>query len=126
MVVIQARSRRKPSGGRLQSTLSKRRHMLGRIATLTKIGETRKTAVPKKGGGFKQRLFQENSANVYNPATKRYSKAVIKGVVESNANRNFVRRSIITKNTIIQTDKGKARITSRPGQDGVINAILLE
>ena len=126
MVVIQARSRRKASGGRNTSTLSKRTHMRGRPATLTKIGEKRKSAIPTKGGGHKQRLFSANTANVYNPKTKKYESAAIKAVLESPANRNFVRRSVITKNAIIQTDKGKAKITSRPGQDGVVNAILLE
>ena len=126
MVVIQARSRRKASGGRNKSTLSKRTHMLGRSATLTKIGEKKKTAVPTKGGSIKQRLFSENTANVFNPKTGKYETATIKTVLESAANRNFVRRNIITKNTIVQTDKGKAKITSRPGQDGVINAVLLD
>ena len=31
----------------------------------------------------------------------------------------------MTKGTIVQTEAGSARITSRPGQDGVVNAILI-
>ena len=46
-------------------------------------------------------------------------------VVENPANRHFVRRNIMTKGTVIETEKGKARITSRPGQDGTINAVLI-
>jgi len=37
-----------------------------------------------------------------------------------------VRRNIITKGAVIKTEKGPARVTSRPGQHGIINAILLE
>jgi small subunit ribosomal protein S8e len=126
MVIIQARSRRKASGGRYKSTLSKRTHMLGRTASLTKIGETRKRTISAKGGNTKERLFMVASANVFNPKTKKYEAADIKMVAESPANRNYVRRNIITKGTVIDTSKGKARVTSRPGQDGVVNAVLIE
>jgi small subunit ribosomal protein S8e len=126
MVIIQARSQRKASGGRNKSTLSKRTHMLGRKPSMTRIGELRKKAVPTKGGNAKQRLFEIPSANIYNATTKKYETAAIKVVTDNPANRNFVRRNILTKGTIIDTSKGKARITSRPGQDGVVNAVLLD
>ena len=38
---------------------------------------------------------------------------------------HYMRRNILTKGAIIKTELGDARITNRPGQDGVINAILL-
>jgi small subunit ribosomal protein S8e len=126
MVIIQARSQRKASGGRYKSTLSKRTHMLGRNPSLTKIGELRKKQVSVKGGNAKERLYQADTANVFNPKTKKYEQATIKMVTESPANRNFVRRNILTKGAVIDTNKGKAKVTSRPGQDGVINAVLLE
>lgn len=53
-------------------------------------------------------------------------KVKIKTVVESPDNRHYSRENILTKGAIIETEAGKARITSRPGQDGVINAILVE
>ncbi|MFA7072263.1 MAG: 30S ribosomal protein S8e, partial [Methanoculleus sp.] len=31
----------------------------------------------------------------------------------------------LTRGAIIRTDIGRARIVSRPGQDGVVNAVLL-
>jgi small subunit ribosomal protein S8e len=46
-------------------------------------------------------------------------------VTENPANKNFVRRNILTKGAVVATDLGKAKITSRPGQDGEVNAILL-
>ena len=45
--------------------------------------------------------------------------------VDSPANRHFIRRNIMTKGIIIETDKGKAKITSRPDQDGIVNAVLI-
>ena len=126
MVIIQTRSKRKPSGGRYKSTLSKRTHMLGRRPSLTKIGAVRKKTISTKGGNSKERLFETNIANIYDPKTKKAEPAAINVVTDNPANRNFIRRNILTKGTIIDTQKGRARITSRPGQDGVVNAILLQ
>jgi len=125
MAIIQARSKRKPSGARYTSTLSKRKHLIGRLPSMTKIGETKQKSVRTKGGAQKDRLLAVNVANVINPTTKKVSKTKITDVLENRANRYYVRRDIITKGTIIETEKGKAKVTSRPGQDGTINAVLL-
>jgi SSU ribosomal protein S8E len=47
-------------------------------------------------------------------------------VLETPANREYARRGIIVKGAIIQTEMGKAVVTSRPGQDGAVNALLLK
>ncbi|MEM3023047.1 MAG: 30S ribosomal protein S8e, partial [Candidatus Bathyarchaeia archaeon] len=49
-----------------------------------------------------------------------------KGVVKNPANVDYQRRGIVTKGAIISTPLGKAKVTSRPGQDGVLNAVLLK
>jgi small subunit ribosomal protein S8e len=71
-------------------------------------------------------LLSVDIANVYNPKTKKYSKEKIVTTSANPANRHFARRNIITKGSIIETEKGKARITSRPGQEGTVNAVLIE
>jgi small subunit ribosomal protein S8e len=125
MAVIQARSKRKASGGRYKSTLSKRKHMTGRLPTLTRLGVDKKKLIRTKGGGLKVRVLHIEVANVFDPKAKKAAKAKITNVVENPANRYFVRRNILTKGTIIETEKGRARVTSRPGQDGTVNAVLL-
>jgi small subunit ribosomal protein S8e len=50
----------------------------------------------------------------------------IMSVVENESDPNYVRRNILVKGAIIETDKGRVRITSRPGKDGVINGVLVE
>ncbi|MHA1485277.1 MAG: 30S ribosomal protein S8e, partial [Candidatus Thorarchaeota archaeon] len=30
-----------------------------------------------------------------------------------------------TRGTIIKTSKGRAKVTSRPGQEGILNAVLI-
>ena len=47
-------------------------------------------------------------------------------VLDSPADANFVRRNILTKGAVVDTDKGKVRVTSRPGKDGVINGVLVD
>ncbi len=126
MAINQARSRRKATGGRYTSTLARRKHRIGRLPTLTKVGELRRKQVRTKGGGEKERLLSVDTANVLDPKTKRAATVKITDVAENPANRYYARRDVITKGTIIETEKGKARVTGRPGQDGTVNAVLIE
>ena len=59
------------------------------------------------------------------PKSGKSSASKIIEVVENSANPNYVRQNIITKGSIIETEKGKAKVTSRPGQHGVVNAVLV-
>jgi small subunit ribosomal protein S8e len=124
MVRVQDRSLRKPTGGRNTATRTKRKHMVGSSPSMTHIGEVRLRVKRTKGGERKEGLLSSNKANVYDPKTKTHSVVVIKTVKENSANRNFVRRNIMAKGTVIDTEKGLAVITSRPGQHKVINAVL--
>jgi len=125
MVITQSRSKRKTTGGRYISSRKKRLYESGKAPTLTKIGEQKLEKQRTKGGNAKQKLSSANIANIVDPKTNKIFKAKIKTVAESPANRHFTRRNIMVKGSIIETDKGKAKITSRPGQDGVINAVLV-
>jgi len=125
MAVTHKRAKRKASGGRYISFRKKRIFETGSLPTLTKLKERKSKTVRTKGGSVKFRLLGENIANVYDPKTKKCSKVKIKNIVENPANRHFVRRNIMTKGTIIETEKGKAKITNAPGQENVVNAILI-
>lgn len=123
MAILQKRSRRKETGAYYKKkSLSKRKANIGRASTMPKIGpETKKKTTVVRGGANKIKLLEEQFANVKDKNNK-WQKVKMKVVVENPANRNFVRRNILTKGTIIDTEKGKARITSRPGQEGIVNA----
>lgn len=126
MVITQSRSKKKPSGARYIKSQHKRSYEAGNSPTLTKVG-TKKIRIDRGlGGNTKIKTMANNVANVLDPKSKKYSKMDIESVVENPANRHYVRRNIITKGTIIQTNKGKAKITSKPGQEGTINAVLVE
>src|SRR3989344_3608375 len=121
----QWRPKRKPSGGRYHKPYrTKRKFELARHPSNTLLGETHLKQVRVRGGSIKNRLLAANIANV--AAAGKVIKAKILNVVENPANKFLARRNIITKGSIIETDKGRARVTSRPGQDGVVNAVLLE
>ena len=79
-----------------------------------------------RGGKSKESLLSSNIINVYDSKNNKYVKTKILTVVDNAANRHFIRRNIMTKGAIVKTEIGNARITSRPGQEKVINAVLIE
>ena len=126
MAIWQGESKRKPSGGRRMMSHKKRKFEIGREPVLTTIGATKRKYVRVRAGETRVRMLKAQVANVTNPKTGKTAPAKITTVTGNPANINYVRRNILTKGAIIQTTAGKARITSRPGQHGAINAVLVE
>ena len=120
----QGGSTRKRTGGRLKHARNPRKDELGREPTETQVGEPRFKTVDVRGNGTKTRALATNVAHV-NTGEETVT-TEIENVVENAANPNYVRRNIITKGAIIATSEGEARVTSRPGQTGQVNAVLLE
>ena len=118
------RSRRKISGGLYRPFRKKRKYEAGRYPAETILGEKRLKKVKGRGLTLKLKLLRDKYANVTDPETKKTQKVKILSVIENPANQDYSRRGVITKGAIIKTELGKAIVTSRPGQDGVINAIL--
>ena len=125
MARSQKRSVRKPSGGRYHTAIKKKKRDLARPASLTSLGEPRKKNIRTRGGNRKIRLLAQKYANLTIAGKKTSEKVEIIDVEENSANRDFARRKIITKGAIIETSKGKARVTSRPGQSGTVDAISI-
>ena len=125
MVVYQEHSKRKVSGGRYVPARKKILANMGSMPAFTKLGETKVKIKRKLGGTLKSSIFSANKINVLNPKTKKSQVTEIVSVIENPSNRNFVRRSIITKGAILETKLGKVKVTSRPGQEGTFNGILI-
>lgn len=125
MAISKLKAKKKASGGRYIRSRKKKSRDLAREPSFTKIGELKSRRLRTRGGDDKFTLLSINIANVYDKKTKKYVKAEIKTIVENTANRHFIRRNIITKGAIIETDKGKARVTNRPGQEKYVNAVLI-
>lgn len=125
MARSQDRARRKPSGGRYHSSRSKKKVELSGYAANTRLSD--KAKVKKKrtlGGNNKRALLLVKFINVADKKGKT-TKTEILNVIENPANPNLVRRNVITKGAIVETKLGKAKITSRPGQEGMVNGVLL-
>lgn len=119
-----ARSTKKRTGGRRRTVRKKRKHELGSAPTETQLGEQKLQVVETHGGNEKIRAVETDVVSV--ATDDGVERASIEDVVENASNPNYVRRNIITKGAVIETDAGRARVTSRPGQDGQVNAVLLE
>ena len=126
MAITQSKPKRKVSGRLYTKSKAKRKHELGKEPIFTKLGERKIKKQRTIGGNFKYKLLKAEYANVSDLKSKSVKKVKIKGVLENPANPHYVRRNIITKGTILDTEIGKAKVTSRPGQEGVINAVLVK
>lgn len=117
--------KKKLSGGRKRRYRKKRKFEKGSFPTETILGETKRTAKRKKGGNIKVKVLRDKYACVIDPKSGKTEKVEVKRVIRNPANVDYDRRGVITKGAIIATPKGLARVTSRPGQTGVINAVLI-
>ena len=125
MAISQKRSKRKPSGARYVAAAKKTRAELGSDPTFTKLEPARLITIRTRGKNQKRRLLSVDMANVLDPKTKKHKMAKIITVVDNPANKNFIRRNIITMGAVVNTELGKAKVTSRPGQQGIVNAVLI-
>ena len=121
----QGKSRRKSTGGRLHLNRKKREHEAGRPAADTTIGETRRRKIRTRGGSNKMRLLKCDLANVADPKSGTTKTVKILTVKNNPANPFYARRNITTKGAVIETELGDAVVTSRPGQEGIVNAVLI-
>lgn len=59
-------------------------------------------------------------------AGEKVKKTKILKVLENPTNNDYQRRGVITKGAILETQDGKCKVVSRPGQNGIVNAILIK
>ena len=120
----QGRSPRKRTGGRRRRARKKKLHELGDEPTETQVGERRFKTVDARGNTEKVRAIAVDTASV---ATEDGTvAAAIENVAENPSNPNYARRNIVTRGAILETSEGRVRVTSRPGQDGQVNAVLVD
>jgi len=125
MALWQGKSKRSKTGRRIRYHRGKRKFEIGREQNLTTVGPTSLKKVRTRSNNQKIISKTINQAYVIDPETKKTKKTEIKSVLENKANIHYVRRNIINKGAIIETELGKARVTSRPGQTGIVNAVLI-
>jgi small subunit ribosomal protein S8e len=78
-----------------------------------------------RGNNQKTALKSIDFVNLATGEAKVKKTKIIK-VLENATNNDYKRRGIITKGAILETAEGKCRVISKPGQIGIVNAILLK
>ena len=124
MPKTQTRSKRKLTGGLYKKFRKKKKRDFGKDFSPIRIGQDKKKLVSGRARIKKQRLMRTEKANIISADKSMVVK--ILSVKENSANPHFVRMGIITKGAIIETEAGLAKVTSRPGQKGYINAHLIK
>ena len=125
MALWQGKSRRKPTGGRRVPSASKRKFEIGREKQYTKLGAESLKQYRGAGGNVKVGMLAAEFANVVDKKTNTVKKVKIINVKANPADPNYIQRNILNKGATIETEIGDAVVTSRPGQDGAVNAVLL-
>lgn len=125
MAVWHGEKGRKSTGGIIKIARKKRKYELGSLPLHPKVGKEKRIIKRTKGGGKKIKLTFAEFANVLDPKTNQTKKVKILSVISTPSDPHLARRNIITKGAIIKTEIGNAKVTSRPSQHGVVNALLI-
>lgn len=115
---------RKVTGGKYHANRKKRPGDIPNQENKSSLGELKTKKVRTKGGHEKTIILKSNIANI--STGKKTEKVEIKNVLQTPQNLFLARENRLIKGAIIQTSKGKARITNRPSREGIVNTILVE
>jgi small subunit ribosomal protein S8e len=117
---------RKASGGRRVAQRARRKFEIDRYPNEATLGPTITITRRSRGNNMKTALKSAETVNVWDPTSKKTTKFAIIRVAKNPANKDYERRGVISKGALVETEGGTARVISRPGQDGSINAILIK
>ena len=123
---IENLSGRNYTGGRKIAMRSRRKFEIDRYPNEAVIGSNVKVTRRVRGDNSKTALKTVELANVSNVEENKTTRLKILRVIKNTANKDYERRGVITKGTVIETELGLARVISRPGQVGIINAVQLK
>ena len=78
-----------------------------------------------RGNNNKVALKSIDFVNLSTGDAKVIKTKIIK-VIDNPTNNDYKRRGIISKGAILQIQEGKCKVVSKPGQLGIVNAVLLK
>ena len=117
--------KRKHTGGLIKHTRSRRSDEKDSFSVDTLLGDHSIRVKNSRGGNIKVSLVSDNSVNVIDKSNNSIKKVAINRVLKNPSNRDYERRGVITRGAILDTELGKVRVLSRPGQSGIIDGILI-
>jgi len=121
---IENLSTSKITGGRRRPLRSRRKYEMNRFPNEALLGEPIMITRKVRGKNIKAALKTINFVNL--AVDSNVKKVKILKVLENATNNDYQRRGVISKGAILETAEGKCRVVSRPGQHGVVNAILVK
>jgi len=114
----------KVTGGRRHPLRSRRKYEIDRFPNEALIGEQITITRKVRGKNVKTAIKTIDSVNL--AIDSKIKRVKIIKVLENSTNNDYKRRGIISKGAIPETEEGKCRVVSRPGQHGTVNAILVK
>ncbi len=115
----------KLTGGRRIPLRTRRKYEIDRYPNEALNGKQVTVTRKVRGKNQKTALKTIDFVNLAIPNSK-VKKTKIVRVLENSTNNDYQRRGVITKGAILETEDGKCRVVSKPGQHGTVNAILVK
>jgi small subunit ribosomal protein S8e len=117
---------RKLTGGRKVAMRGRRKFEIDRYPNEAVAGPAQIVVRRTRGKNNKAAFKTAEFANVIDQENKKVFRSKILRVTKNPANRDYERRGVISKGALIEIENGTAKVVSRPGQDGVVNAIIVK
>ena len=114
----------KITGGRRHPLRTRRKYEIDRFPNEPTIGEEVTVTRKVRGKNLKTSIKTIDFVNL--AINSEVKKVKIIRVLENATNNDYQRRGVISKGAVLETKEGKCRVISRPGQHGVVNAILVK
>lgn len=115
----------KITGGRRHPLRIRRKYETNRYPNEALTGPSSTISRKVRGKNKKTALKTIDFVNLAIPNAKVKKSKIVK-VLENPTNSDYQRRGVITKGAILETEDGKCRVVSKPGQHGAVNAVLVK
>lgn len=115
----------KITGGRRHPLRIRRKYETNRYPNEALTGPSSTITRKVRGKNQKTALKTIDFVNLTIPNAKVKRSKIIK-VLENPTNSDYKRRGVISKGAILETEDGKCKVVSRPGQHGAVNAVLVK
>ncbi|MCE2497896.1 MAG: 30S ribosomal protein S8e [Nitrosopumilaceae archaeon] len=114
----------KTTGGRRHPLRIRRKYETDRYPNEAINGAQETITRHVRGRNRKTALKSIDFVNLATGGAKVKKSKIVK-VLDNATNNDYKRRGIITKGAVLETEDGKCRVLSKPGQTGIVNAILI-
>ena len=114
----------KITGGRRHPLRTRRKYEIDRFPNEALVGDQITITRKVRGKNVKTSIKTIDSVNL--AIDSKVKRVKIIRVLENATNNDYQRRGVVSKGALLETEEGKCRGVSRPGQHGTVNAILVK